>query len=34
MAEYQMLPDRFVFTGAVPDEELAVYYRRAASTSR
>jgi glycosyltransferase involved in cell wall biosynthesis len=25
-----MLPDRFVFTGPVPDEELAVYYRRAA----
>ena len=30
MAEYRMLPDRFVFTGPVPDEELAVYYRRAA----
>jgi len=25
-----MLPDRFVFTGPVPDEDLAVYYRRAA----
>src|SRR5262249_35709840 len=30
MAEYQMLPDRFIFTGPVPDEELAVYYRHAA----
>ena len=30
MAEYRMLPDRFVFTGPVPDEELAVYYQRAA----
>src|SRR5262249_21738708 len=30
MAEYQMLPDRFVFTGPIPDEELAVYYRHAA----
>ena len=30
MAEYRLLPDRFVFTGPVPDEELAVYYRRAA----
>src|SRR5262245_27882405 len=30
MAEYRMLPDRFLFTGPVPDEELAVYYRRAA----
>ncbi|HEV3139834.1 MAG TPA: glycosyltransferase [Vicinamibacterales bacterium] len=28
--EYRMLADRFVFTGAVPDEDLAVYYRRAA----
>ena len=25
-----MLDDRFIFTGAVPDEELAVYYRHAA----
>ena len=24
----------FIFTGPVPDEELAVYYRHAASTSR
>ena len=30
MAEYRFLPDRFVFTGPIPDEELAVYYRRAA----
>jgi glycosyltransferase involved in cell wall biosynthesis len=30
MAEYRMLPDRFVFTGPVPDEELAIYYQHAA----
>lgn len=24
---YKMLPDRFVFTGPVPDEDLATYYR-------
>ncbi len=30
MAEYRLLNDRFVFTGPVPDEELAVYYRHAA----
>src|SRR5437660_3027364 len=30
MAEFRLLNDRFVFTGAVPDEELAVYYRHAA----
>jgi glycosyltransferase involved in cell wall biosynthesis len=30
MSEYRLLNDRFVFTGAVPDEELAVYYRHAA----
>jgi len=30
MAELRLLNDRFVFTGAVPDEELAVYYRHAA----
>ena len=30
MAEYRMLNDRFMFTGPVPDEELAVYYRHAA----
>jgi L-malate glycosyltransferase len=27
--EYQMLPDRFWFTGPVPDEDLAAYYRHA-----
>ena len=27
IAEYQMLPDRFLFTGPVPDDELAAYYR-------
>src|SRR5881628_603837 len=30
MAEYRLLNDRFVFTGPVPDEEIAVYYRHAA----
>jgi len=30
MSEYRFLNERFVFTGAVPDEELAVYYRHAA----
>jgi L-malate glycosyltransferase len=30
IAEYQMLNERFIFTGPVPDEELAVYYRKAA----
>ena len=30
MAEYRMLAERFIFTGPVPDEELAVYYRHAA----
>jgi glycosyltransferase involved in cell wall biosynthesis len=30
MSEYRFLNDRFVFTGPVPDEELAVYYRHAA----
>lgn len=29
IAEYRMLPERFWFTGAVPDEELAAYYRNA-----
>ena len=29
IAEYQMLPERFWFTGPVPDEELAAYYRNA-----
>jgi L-malate glycosyltransferase len=27
IAEYRMLPDRFVFTGSVPDDDLAAYYR-------
>jgi glycosyltransferase involved in cell wall biosynthesis len=27
VAEYEMLPDRFIFTGPVPDEDLAAYYR-------
>ncbi len=27
IAEYRMLPDRFWFTGPVPDEDLAAYYR-------
>lgn len=27
--EYRMLPDRFWFTGPVPDQELATYYRNA-----
>jgi glycosyltransferase involved in cell wall biosynthesis len=27
VAQYEMLPDRFIFTGAVPDDELAAYYR-------
>jgi glycosyltransferase involved in cell wall biosynthesis len=30
MTEYRQLNERFVFTGPVSDEELAVYYRRAA----
>jgi L-malate glycosyltransferase len=30
MAEYRFLNDRFVFTGPISDEELAVYYRNAA----
>ena len=30
MAAFNLLNDRFIFTGAVPDEELAVYYRHAA----
>jgi L-malate glycosyltransferase len=30
MAEYRLLNDRFIFTGPVPDEELAVYYQHAA----
>jgi L-malate glycosyltransferase len=27
LSEYKMLEDRFIFTGAVPDIELAAYYR-------
>jgi glycosyltransferase involved in cell wall biosynthesis len=30
MSEYQLLNERFIFTGPVPDEDLAVYYRHAA----
>jgi glycosyltransferase involved in cell wall biosynthesis len=30
MADYRLLNDRFIFTGPVPDAELAVYYRHAA----
>jgi glycosyltransferase involved in cell wall biosynthesis len=30
MSEYRLLQDRFIFTGPVPDAELAVYYRHAA----
>ena len=29
LAEYKMLEDRFIFTGPVPDVELAAYYRAA-----
>jgi glycosyltransferase involved in cell wall biosynthesis len=30
MAQFRLPPDRFIFTGPVPDEDLAVYYRHAA----
>ena len=30
MTEFRLLHDRFIFTGPIPDEELAVYYRHAA----
>src|SRR5262249_59944033 len=30
MAQYRLRDDRFVFTGPIPDEELAIYYRHAA----
>src|SRR5713226_9468668 len=30
MSEYRLLNDRFIFTGPVPDEELAIYDRHAA----
>jgi glycosyltransferase involved in cell wall biosynthesis len=29
LSEYKMLEDRFIFTGPVPDNELAAYYRAA-----
>jgi len=29
MSEYRLRDDRFIFTGPVPDEELAIYYRMA-----
>jgi len=30
MSELRLLNDRFIFTDAIPDEELAIYYRHAA----
>ena len=30
MADYRLLHDRFIFTGPIPDEELAIYYQRSA----
>lgn len=30
MAQFRLLNERFIFTGPVPDEDLAVYYRHAA----
>ena len=30
MSQYRLLNDRFIFTGPVPDEDLAVYFRHAA----
>jgi glycosyltransferase involved in cell wall biosynthesis len=30
ITEFKMLKERFIFTGPVPDEELAAYYRHAA----
>ena len=30
MADYRLLHDRFIFTGPVPDDELAVYYQHTA----
>lgn len=30
MSQFRLLNDRFIFTGPVPDEELAIYYRHAA----
>lgn len=29
LARYEMPPERFIFTGAVPDEDLSAYYRTA-----
>lgn len=31
IAQYRMLPERFVFAGPVPDSELATYYRAASA---
>jgi glycosyltransferase involved in cell wall biosynthesis len=31
MVEYKMPPERFLFTGPVPDEDLAAYYRTASA---
>jgi glycosyltransferase involved in cell wall biosynthesis len=31
IAEFEMLPERFVFTGPVPDEDLATFYRTASA---
>jgi glycosyltransferase involved in cell wall biosynthesis len=31
VAEFEMLPERFVFTGPVPDEDLATFYRTASA---
>jgi L-malate glycosyltransferase len=30
MVQFGMIPERFIFTGPVPDEDLAVFYRRSA----
>jgi len=30
MADYRLLHDRFIFTGPIPDDELAVYYQHSA----
>ena len=30
MSDFRLLNDRFIFTGPIPDEELAIYYRHAA----
>ena len=31
VAEFEMLAERFVFTGPVPDEDLATFYRTASA---